>query len=283
MKTESNDTIHIGPSRDEMLAMIQRRKIEAKYAQGEGYWAKQAARELDHAGDGYYTVEIGGLGRQSDRRPGVIYRRPATSGKWGKSAATRLGPPVSPCIDLTPRRLDVLYMDGAEISVSAPRSYSFGNDAKYGIHLRRDRDGETWHFAPAAAREPKKLIADMRSTLSLRDSVKKQERIRAVQSRKWSAEQKIRAKESARIEAIFARELATVRVTMDDSRRAGNCIEGSLVFAERKLGIDRESVLKSRHLFSVPAPVLLRHSNEDKPRVNAAIRQAWMRETTVCI
>jgi hypothetical protein len=86
---------------------------------------------------------------------------------------------------------------------------------------------------------------------------------------------------AARVGRAFERDLATTRVTLADSRRAGNCIEGTLAFAERKLGLPRAEVLTSG--FSVPAKTLLRVANGDKSRVEAAIRVAWTRETMVAI
>lgn len=74
-----------------------------------------------------------------------------------------------------------------------------------------------------------------------------------------------------------------VRVTLEDSRRAGNCVEGSLAFAERKLGMSREEIVVAGHLFSVPANRLIAVANGDLPRIEAAIKIAWLRETTVSI
>lgn len=72
-------------------------------------------------------------------------------------------------------------------------------------------------------------------------------------------------------------------VTLLDSRSAGNCVEGSLAFAERKLGIPRAEILSAGYLFSVPADRLLRVANGNTAQAEAAARDAWMRETTVCI
>ncbi|MDE2100117.1 MAG: hypothetical protein KGL39_22875 [Patescibacteria group bacterium] len=88
-------------------------------------------------------------------------------------------------------------------------------------------------------------------------------------------------KESARIEKIKARELKSVRVTLGDSRRAGNCVEGSLRYAETRLGISRQQILDGDYLFSVSAENLLRVNGDE--RVHRAVNVAWQRETLVSI
>lgn len=91
------------------------------------------------------------------------------------------------------------------------------------------------------------------------------------------------AKAAARHEAIFTRDLATTRVTLHDSRRAGNCIEGSLQFAEKKLGVSRQEIIAAGHLFTLPARVLIRAANGQAEQVMRAVRAAWNRETTISI
>ena len=109
--------------------------------------------------------------------------------------------------------------------------------------------------------------------------------VREAMARNYAARlaAKQEAKRQARFEARFQRDLATTRVTLHDSRRAGNCIEGSLQFAERKLGLDRGSILAAGHLFTVPAKTLLRIANGKTEQAMRAVRAAWSRETTVCI
>lgn len=51
------------------------------------------------------------------------------------------------------------------------------------------------------------------------------------------------------LEQIFQKDLKTTMVTLNDSRKAGNCIEGSLQFAERRLGIPRQEIINGGHLF----------------------------------
>jgi len=108
---------------------------------------------------------------------------------------------------------------------------------------------------------------------------------REAMARNYSArlEAKRESKRQSRFERQFQRDIATTRVTLHDSRRAGNCIEGNLRFAERKLGLDRGAILAAGHLFTVPAKRLLAVANGETDQALRAIRAAWSRETTVCI
>lgn len=87
-------------------------------------------------------------------------------------------------------------------------------------------------------------------------------------------------REQERTELVFQRDLSTTRVTLDDSRRAGNCVEGSLAFAERRLGMSRSDILDGRWLVSVSASRLAKTGDA---RAMSAVRSAWSRETTVSI
>lgn len=82
------------------------------------------------------------------------------------------------------------------------------------------------------------------------------------------------------LDKIFQKDLKTTMVTLNDSRKAGNCVEGSLQFAERRLGIPRQEILNGGHLFFVSAEKLVK--TNDQKAINAA-KIAWQRETTVCI
>jgi hypothetical protein len=79
---------------------------------------------------------------------------------------------------------------------------------------------------------------------------------------------------------IKNREIQTTRVTLNDSRMAGNCIEGSLAFAEKRLGIPRSEVLNGGYLFSVPAAKLIKLKDNLAMK---AVDKAWLRETTISI
>jgi hypothetical protein len=94
-------------------------------------------------------------------------------------------------------------------------------------------------------------------------------------------EQKKSAARAKRDAEIYAREIGSVRVTLSDSRRAGNCIEGSLQYAESRLHIPRSQILDADYLFSVPASKLLAVNGHEG--VERAVRSAWMRETMVQI
>lgn len=69
-------------------------------------------------------------------------------------------------------------------------------------------------------------------------------------------------------------------VTLQDSRLAGNCVEGSLIFAERNLGIPREEVISGEWFCQIPAKTVLRFGDR---RAEAAVVQAYRRETEVSI
>ena len=78
---------------------------------------------------------------------------------------------------------------------------------------------------------------------------------------------------------IMDREIDTTRVNLEDSRMSGNCLEGSLRYAERMLRTSRESILIAPWLVHFPTSSL----DPDKKECQRAIRQAWLRETTVSI
>lgn len=81
-------------------------------------------------------------------------------------------------------------------------------------------------------------------------------------------------------EKIKNEQLASCRVLLEDSRRAGNCLEGTLVFAEKRLGLNREMILAAPHFIGVNGINLLTTNDS---RARAAVIEAWKRETTVCI
>ena len=79
---------------------------------------------------------------------------------------------------------------------------------------------------------------------------------------------------------LLNEQLFTTRVTIQDSRNAGNCVEGTLAFAERVLKIPREEVISGSFLFSVPANRLY---NSGDDRAKNACMVAFQRETCVSI
>ena len=152
-------------------------------------------------------------------------------------------------------------------TIPAPAGMRFGYDA-LGLRLVRKSDGMEYH--PTAADLRSRGFAGI-----IRD------RMAAIFVARRDA--KRAAARLAEEAAIMARELGSVRVTLDDSRRSGNCVEGTLRFAELRLGITREEVLAGGHLFSVSAARLEKFSTAEPERVKAAIQRAWMRETAVSI
>ena len=88
--------------------------------------------------------------------------------------------------------------------------------------------------------------------------------------------------ETRKMERIFITHCRNVFVTFTDARRAGNCVEGILNFAKRKLGIDKEELLIAPWLVQVPAKLLMRIDPHNQ-LVKNSISQAILRETAVSI
>ena len=86
-------------------------------------------------------------------------------------------------------------------------------------------------------------------------------------------------------EKLFIKSLRNTRVNLNDSRKAGNCLEGTLSFCEKYLKLDRKTILDGGHLFSIPATSILKKAKNEFDEVRAlnACRFAWMRETTISI
>lgn len=150
--------------------------------------------------------------------------------------------------------------------IGAPSGLKFDRDDN-GILLRRRSDGMDYHPTDEDWRA-KDFATRVRAAMS--ENYKK----RQAAKRELAAQQKF--------EKTFLRDVRTTLVTLNDSRAAGNCVEGSLQFAERKLHIPREEILAGGHLFTVPA-VKLMEAGKGEPRVEQAVRKAWMRETTISI
>lgn len=147
--------------------------------------------------------------------------------------------------------------------VTAPAGLRFGSD-KLGVRIIAP-DGTDYHPTVQEWRATN-FAAVIRAALTA-----KRKAIRAAAAA---------TRETARIAAIRERQMATARVTLDDSRRAGNCVEGSLVFAERRLGMDRREIVAGGHLVHVSAAKLLVTGDH---RARRAVEVAWQRETMVCI
>lgn len=93
-------------------------------------------------------------------------------------------------------------------------------------------------------------------------------------------ENQVKRKNVLRLKIIKERELSKTWVSLDDSRAAGNCIEGSLNFISKNFGIGWEDVLNAKWLFSIKANRLLHFPDN---RVKNAINKAYERETMICI
>jgi hypothetical protein len=156
--------------------------------------------------------------------------------------------------------------------IIAPAGLKWATNAQ-GAHLVRLTDGLDWH---PSAEDLKARDLATRARAALAESFRRR-RAGAPARRKAAAD----AKETARLDRIRSREIRTCRVTLEDSRKAGNCVEGSLRYAETRLKIPREDILNGSFLFSVSAGRLL-DTNGD-PGVQRAVNRAWLRETTVCI
>jgi hypothetical protein len=158
--------------------------------------------------------------------------------------------------------------------IVAPTGMQFASDSN-GFFLRRLSDGMDYHLSPLDWMS-KDFATRVRKAMA--ENFKK----RSAQ-KKAEKQAKIDAAEAARIKAIRDREIGSVRVSLDDSGRAGNCVEGSLAFAERKLHLSREDVIAGGYLLTFSAAKLLAVANGDTAAVQRAVNAAWMRETAVTI
>jgi hypothetical protein len=167
------------------------------------------------------------------------------------------GPKVRAAVRAVSRRRRLGWQVGVEDYEGRPTAFA------------ARRDGEKYHFRSAdtiyQAAPIIALVETIAGAFARRDREK--ERVAA----------------EAALAEVYQRGIATTRVTLLDSRLAGNCVEGSLAFAERKLGLSREDVIAAGYLLAVPASRLLAVANGDRTAVDRAIRMAWMRETTVSI
>lgn len=157
----------------------------------------------------------------------------------------------------------------------APAGMVFEKHSDGYLRLRRLSDDMDYH--PSAKELYRKDFASF---------VRRQMAInwrRRVNDNKLERERARKAKQDARTEAAYQKQLASVYVSLNDSRIAGNCVEGTLAFCERKLRISRKEILDGGHLLLVSAVRLLKVANGDRSRIDAACRVAWRRENTVSI
>ena len=146
----------------------------------------------------------------------------------------------------------------------APKGYSFSSD-DFGFKVVETATGADYH--PSSD--------ELRGSVS--DWV-----ARLVSNREGAEKVKLEAARS-NAEFLAIHGGASTRVTLEDSMRAGNCVEGTLRFCEAKLGIRRADIIAARHLVTVSADRLLGRANGDIQRVKRAIICAFERETAISI
>lgn len=156
-------------------------------------------------------------------------------------------------------------------TIKAPAGMIFDKDS-LGILLKRKSDGMDYHLSSIdfEINNFATLVrAKMAENYKLRVRKKKEERA--------TKKNKV---EHARINKIYSREAPSCRVNLYDSKRAGNCIEGSLAFAERRLHMAREEIMECPWLVNAPARALL---DSGDFRAQQAVRVAFERETQISI
>jgi hypothetical protein len=170
------------------------------------------------------------------------------------------------CVAISPsgRTACVVVGDRLIRRVKAPAGTKFSVD-KLGLCVVRLTDKIDFHFLLEIL-----LDKDFRGQIR-RELARKYKN--SIQARKA-------AKAALSIQRLFDRQVKSTYVSIEDSRRAGNCIEGSLTFAERRLRLDRDDIIDGRWLYTVPARRLLATGDE---RASNAVRCAWLRETTISI
>lgn len=155
--------------------------------------------------------------------------------------------------------------------IIAPAGMKFSADSN-GVFLSRLSDGMDYHPCPQdfAAKNFATICRQaMATSYRLRAAAKRADRAAALDK-----------KEASRISIIRAAQMPSVRVTLIDSRSAGNCVEGSLAFAAHRLGVSRDDILACPWLVSVRGDRVLAAGGD---RAALAVRSAWLRETTVTI
>ena len=147
--------------------------------------------------------------------------------------------------------------------IHSPKGMLFQKDS-YGLLIRRLSDNMDYHPTKDDL-QSKKFVSIIREKMA--------------SNYKARLYQKQLKKQQKKTEKIFNKDLKNTMVTLFDSRKAGNCVEGSLSFAEKRLGVSRKEILDGGFLFKIPAIKLVK-TGEQKA-LNAA-KVAWTRETTIC-
>lgn len=162
---------------------------------------------------------------------------------------------------------EVWQMNKMARRILAPAGLRFAID-NLGAHVVA-ADGTDYHPTTGEWMSPR-FAAVVRAALTAK---RKAARVAAIAARES-------ARESARVAKIRDRQMASCRVTLADSRSAGNCVEGSLAFAERRLGMPRAEIVAGGHLVHVSGAALLATGDA---RARRAVEVAWQRETMVAI
>ena len=133
-------------------------------------------------------------------------------------------------------------------------------ETKNGVHLIRETDGMDFHFSPKAI-----LRKDFCTWARKKMALNYYNRLK---TRRLEKEQN-------RFDKIFEKNIHNTYVLMEDSRRAGNCVQGTLDFIKR-FGINEVH----NWFTSLPANILIRTKN---PKAISAVKQAFSRGTVVSI
>jgi len=149
-------------------------------------------------------------------------------------------------------------------TVLAPKGTLFQTDL-FGLVVKRLSDGMDYHPS-ADDLKSKRFISIVRKKMA------ENYKLRLIKKRT--------EKNDKHLTKLFLKDLKTTMVTLNDSRKAGNCVEGSLSFAEKRLKIPRQDILNGGHLFKICAERLVKTGES---RAISAARIAWERETTICI
>jgi len=186
-------------------------------------------------------------------------------GRWSKKTVWSYTPLYHSALHLYRSGLTVeLHAAGQMVRrLRAPAGLRFDSDS-LGVRVVA-KDGTDYHPTAGEWRSPK-FATLVRSQLAAKRVAIK--------------DHQIAQRDSRRLTQIRERGMATCRVSLEDSRRAGNCTEGALRFAESRLGMDRAEIVAGGHLVHVAGSRLLATGDD---RAKAAVLNAWKRETTISI
>ncbi len=253
------------------------------YGHGHEYWQGYLYHDC-HTLTGKHGRKLfylaGSFARSADAHPLVKFAKLAK--KWGDWFYL---------LSQNKRRM-AFYIEGGKLAaVKVPKGYRFAKDS-LGLKVVAEKSGESWHFSPQEAQEGGEKLAaflkgkEKRLVLEQKERETRWAEEERARQAEWENERQaaraLRQAETQQREAI-QRDIGTTMVTLADSRRAGNCVEGTLKFAETKLEIPRDEFKRCGFLLAVPAGRILRLANGQTREAERAIRAAWERETLVSI